>query len=108
MSNLSRRTFLAIAAAAGGCGTIPIFETASLLDDDPGRPMKLIVPAPAGTRIDIAGRHAAAGLATQLGEPVHVANYDGTSAAAHAAIAAAPPDGRTLGLVTVDIATMHW
>jgi tripartite-type tricarboxylate transporter receptor subunit TctC len=70
--------------------------------------MALIIPAPPGSRHDTAGRITAQVLAKELGEPVNVVNHAGSSAEAHAAIASAPPDGRTLGLVTVDITTMHW
>lgn len=117
MRNVSRRTFLAMtgaATAATACtGSVPIIETGSLTgslqqNTDPNRPIQLIVPAPAGSRTDIVGRGVAAALEKHLGEPVAVVNPDGTSAAAHAAIASSPPDGRTLGLITVDIATMHW
>jgi tripartite-type tricarboxylate transporter receptor subunit TctC len=111
MPNLSRRTFLFTggAAAVGACsGPNSVLDTAMLQDTDPSRPMRLIVPAAAGTRPDIAARDIASALTAQLGEPVSVVNYEGSSPAAHAAIASAPADGRTLGLVTVEVATMHW
>jgi len=114
MEQISRRAFLAVtgaAAAAASCSTptdLISTQTSSLQDTSPSRPIRLIVPAPAGHRTDAVGRLVAAALEKHLGEPVGVINPEGTSAVAHAAIATAPPDGRTLGLVTVDIASMHW
>ena len=113
MKKLSRRAFLVVTGAAGtaaACSTQspPIIQTGSVQDASPNRPIQLIVPGPAGGRNDLVGRAAADVLAKELGEPVSVVNPEGASPGAHSAIATAPADGRTLGLITVDIATMHW
>src|SRR5439155_2156055 len=48
-------------------------------------------------------------LEKELGQPVNVINRTGGSGVVgHAAIAAAAPDGYTIGLVTVEIGMMHW
>ena len=45
----------------------------------------------------------------ELGQPVNVVNRTGGSGVVgHAAIAQAPADGYTIGLITVEIAMMHW
>jgi tripartite-type tricarboxylate transporter receptor subunit TctC len=44
-----------------------------------------------------------------LKQPVNVVNRTGGSGVVgHAAIASAPPDGYTLGIITVEISMMHW
>ena len=48
-------------------------------------------------------------LEKELGQPVNVVNRTGGSGVVgHQAIAAAPPDGYTIGLITVEIGMMHW
>ena len=46
-------------------------------------------------------------LAREIKAPVRVVNRPG-AVAGHAAIAAAAPDGRTLGMITGEIGMMHW
>jgi tripartite-type tricarboxylate transporter receptor subunit TctC len=68
----------------------------------PTRPVRMIVPYPAGGSIDLAGRRLAEALATELGQPVVVDNRAGangvigTEAVAHAA-----PDGHTILFTTL-------
>ena len=51
----------------------------------------------------------AAGLEAELGQPVNVVNRTGGSGVVgHSSIATAEPDGYTIGLITVEIAMMHW
>jgi tripartite-type tricarboxylate transporter receptor subunit TctC len=48
-------------------------------------------------------------LEEEIGQPVNVVNRTGGSGVVgHSAIATAEPDGYTIGLVTVEIAMMHW
>ena len=48
-------------------------------------------------------------LEKELGQPVNVVNRTGGSGVVgHSAIAQAAPDGYTIGIITVEIAMMHW
>ncbi len=107
MRNLNRRRFLTGAAAGGataGFGFLPALAQS----DYPVQPIRLLVPAPAGSRHGLSARLLAAALEKQIGQPVTVDHPEAPSAAVHEAIANAPADGYTLGLVTVDAAIMHW
>jgi tripartite-type tricarboxylate transporter receptor subunit TctC len=75
----------------------------------PSRPVQLICPWAAGGGTDAIARLVATLLEKELGQPVNVVNRTGGyGAAGHAAIALAPPDGHTIGMLTLEIATMHW
>src|SRR5687767_15631634 len=75
----------------------------------PQRPVQLIVPWGAGGGTDATARIIASLLEKELGKPVSVVNRTGGSGVVgHQAIASAPADGYTLGLITVEIAMMHW
>jgi tripartite-type tricarboxylate transporter receptor subunit TctC len=75
----------------------------------PDRPITLIIPWAAGGGTDATGRAIAAVLQEQLGQPVNVVNRTGgQGVVGHAAIAAAKPDGYTLGIITVEINMLHW
>lgn len=64
----------------------------------PTRPVEVIIPFPAGGSVDVIGRAVAAAMGEQLGQQFVVANRDGASGTiAFNALAAAPPDGYTLG-----------
>ena len=74
----------------------------------PERPITLIVPWSAGGGTDAVGRVVAAGLEKELKQPVNVVNRTGGSGVVgHSAIAAANPDGYTIGIITVEIGMMH-
>ncbi len=71
-------------------------------DAYPSRPIKLIVPYPAGSLVDLLGRSVGDTLSTALKQPVIVDNKPGASTLLGAmAAAAAPPDGYTLLVPTV-------
>lgn len=73
----------------------------------PERPIQLIVPWGAGGGTDAVGRFLGAELEKALGQPVNVVNRTGGSGVVgHSAIASSPPDGYTLGVVTVEITMM--
>ena len=72
----------------------------------PERPITMIVPYAAGGGTDATGRIIATMLEKELGKPVNVANrVGGGGVTGHAAIAGAPPDGYTIGIMTFEIST---
>ena len=92
----------AFALAAALCG-------ASAMAAYPERPITLIVPWGAGGGTDATARIIASLLEKELGQPVNVVNRTGGSGVVgHQAIASATPDGYTIGMITVEIAMMHW
>jgi len=65
----------------------------------PAKPVRLIVPFPAGGPADIFGRFLAQGMSAQLGQPVVIENVGGLGGVLGVDRAAkAAPDGYTLGL----------
>ena len=75
----------------------------------PERPITLIVPWGAGGGTDATARIIASLLERDVGQPVNVVNrIGGSGVVGHQAIAAAAPDGYTIGLITVEIGMMHW
>ena len=74
----------------------------------PQRPIQLIVPWGAGGGTDATARIIAALMEKDLKQPINVVNRTGGSGVVgHDAIAKAPADGYTIGLITVEIAMMH-
>lgn len=77
--------------------------------DYPNAPMLLVCPWSAGGGTDRIARHIAALLEPELGVPVNVVNVTGgDGVTGHSRGALARPDGHTLTLFTVEIATLHW
>src|SRR5947207_7383220 len=75
----------------------------------PERPITLIVPWAAGGGTDATARIIGTLLEKELGQPVNVVNRTGGSGVVgHSAIATAPADGYTIGMITVEISMMHW
>jgi tripartite-type tricarboxylate transporter receptor subunit TctC len=75
----------------------------------PNRPITFVVPWGAGGGTDATARFVGAALERELGQPVNVVNRTGGSGVVgHAAIATAPADGYTIGMITVEIGMMHW
>lgn len=99
-----RRTF--VKALALSCALVGV--SAPALADYPERPIQLIVPWGAGGGTDAVGRIFATLLEEELDQPVNVVNRTGGSGVVgHTAISSAPPDGYTLGVMTVEITMMH-
>lgn len=71
-------------------------------DEFPSRPLRLIVPFPAGSSADLVGRTIAQRLSKQMGQTVVVDNRAGAGGViGQDAVARSPADGYTLGLATV-------
>jgi len=74
----------------------------------PDRPITLVVPWAAGGGTDATARIVGALMEKELGQPVNVVNRaGGNGVVGHHAIASAPADGYTLGMLTVEISMMH-
>jgi tripartite-type tricarboxylate transporter receptor subunit TctC len=72
----------------------------------PARPMRLIVPFPPGGPTDLIGRSAAKILSDALGQPVVVDNRPGGSGTVGVGLLAkSPPDGYTVGMTAITLAT---
>jgi len=83
--------------------------TSAVAQNYPMRPITIICPWGAGGGTDATARIVASLLEKELKQPVNVVNRTGGSGVVgHAAIATAPPDGYTLGIITVEISMMHW
>lgn len=105
MTKLTRRAFIASTAAAGAGLTV----APSFAQNYPTRPIQLICPWGAGGGTDATARIVAALMEKDLGQPINVVNrVGGSGVVGHSAIATAAPDGYTLGIITVEIAMMHW
>lgn len=98
-----RRMVLAAAGAVAMMAALP-----AVAEDFPGGPVTLIVPWGAGGGTDATARMIGTLLQGELGVPVAVENRTGGSGViGHTAIADAEPDGRTIGVATLEIGTMH-
>ncbi len=101
------RRMLSVAAGLAMAGAA-LFASAAQAEY-PERPITVIVPWGAGGGTDATGRMIAKIMQDELGVPVNVVNRTGGSGVVgHQAIATAKPDGYTIGIVTVEIAMMHW
>jgi tripartite-type tricarboxylate transporter receptor subunit TctC len=91
MLKLSRFAWLCLAAV--------LLPTVSFAQDFPTRPIKLIVPFPAGGPADTIGRIYAQRMQEILGQPVIVDNRSGASGITGVdAVAKADPNGYTIGI----------
>jgi tripartite-type tricarboxylate transporter receptor subunit TctC len=99
---MNRRLFLASAASL----LAPTMARASGFPA--GRPLKLVVPFPAGGSTDVIARIAAEGLGGRLGVPVVIENKPGAGGTIGASqVAKAAPDGHELLVASVSISTNH-
>ena len=96
-------------AAAAGLAVSALLALAPAQAAYPERPITLIVPWGAGGGTDAVARILGSLLERDLGQPVAVVNRTGgQGVVGHQAIADATPDGYTIGILTVEIAMMHW
>src|SRR5689334_18699085 len=73
----------------------------------PAKPLRIIVPFPAGGPADIFGRYLAQGMGGPLGQTVVVENISGMSGVLGVDRAAkSPPDGYTLALISSSAASI--
>lgn len=85
------------------------FTIGGLAANYPSKPVTIICPWGAGGGTDRLARFLADQLSKELGAPFVVVNKTGGGGAVgHSAGAYAKPDGYTLTLVTLELATMHW
>ena len=108
MASFTRRGFVASIGAAASVAGLGV-RSAGAQASYPNRPITVICPWGAGGGTDATARIVASLLEKELGQPVNVINRTGGSGVVgHQAIASAQPDGYTLGIITVEIAMMHW
>ena len=92
---------LAVAAGITLVGAMP-FGTGVSAQNYPSRPVKIVLPFPAGGPLDFTGRLLADKLAASMKQPFVVENRPGASGNIGTdAVAKADPDGYTLGLGSV-------
>lgn len=73
----------------------------------PDRPITVVCPWGAGGGTDTVVRALAAAMEKKLGQPVNVVNRTGGSGiVGHSALAAAKPDGYTIGTINVDLSQL--
>jgi tripartite-type tricarboxylate transporter receptor subunit TctC len=104
MSMHTRRTFI---SSVAGATTAALFPAVSAAQDAaavnwPDRPLKMIVPYPAGGSTDVLARILAEQLKEIFGQTVVVENRPGAGGnIGIAAVTSSPPDGYTIGAATV-------
>jgi len=87
-------------------GTVVVAQSAAVAQPYPNRPIRIVVPYPAGGAVDIVARTVGQPLAEALKQPVIVDNRPGASAnIGMEAVAKAAPDGYVLLMASNGIAT---
>jgi tripartite-type tricarboxylate transporter receptor subunit TctC len=102
--NLPRRTILSLAAGAAALPALSRLASAQMY---PSRPVRIVVPFPAGGNTDTLARLVAQWLSERLGQPFVIENRPGagTNIGVEAVVRAAP-DGYTL-LITTPASTIN-
>jgi len=91
------RAFTRCAVALAALAAAACAATTSLADNYPTKPIRFILPQPAGGAVDLIARAVGERLAEQMGEPVVVENMPGANGSLAAEqVARAAPDGYTL------------
>ena len=92
-----RRSALRRLAALAGGGAAAVLGLPARAQAYPARPLRIVVPWPAGGLVDVAARQLATRLQAALGQPVVVENRVGAGGSIGAdLVAKAPADGHTL------------
>ncbi len=95
----SRRTAITVLLAAIAAA---LQVTAAAAADYPDRPIRLVVPYPAGGAVDVVARLMQDGMQRRLGEPVLVVNRPGGNTIVGTEyVAHANPDGYTIAMVSL-------
>ncbi len=93
---MDRAQFLSLAAAAAVApflGSLP----AAAQDSYPSKPIKIVMPVPPGSGLDVIARVICEQMATRLGQPIVIESKPGAGGAIAAnAVVGASPDGYTL------------
>jgi len=93
---LTRGHFLRLAPGAAACAVLP---RVALAESYPARPIRLIVPFPAGGAADLLGRIVGERMRAALGQPVIIENIGGADGSIGVGrVARAQPDGYTICL----------
>ncbi len=109
MLHKTRRSFVARAAGIAAGLALVAAALPAAAQNYPTRPITMVCPWGAGGGTDATARIIASLLEKEMGQPVTVVNRTGGSGVVgHSAIAAAAPDGYTIGMATVEIGMMHW
>ncbi|EKS29366.1 Bug family tripartite tricarboxylate transporter substrate binding protein [Afipia felis] len=94
---LSKPATVLKCALLGALAFVPLSTQAAFADKYPEKPIKIVVPFPAGGPTDVAARLIAQALSTRIGGTVVVENVGGAGGRIGAkAVAHAAPDGYTL------------
>src|SRR5215471_16361937 len=95
---IARRHFLSLVAASAGANALPVLASA---DTYPSRPVRVIVPYPAGGPNDTIARLITSKLSETWRQPIYIENIPaGAGNVGTAAAARAPADGYSLVVVT--------
>ena len=96
---LPRRKFLHLAA---GAAALPVISRVATAQAYPSRPVRIIVPFPAGQATDTIARLVGQSLSERLGQPFVIENRTGAGGnIGTESVVRAAPDGYTLLLVGV-------
>ena len=102
MRHLTQRNLSSALAAAAVWATAGLFSPGVHAQPYPNKPIRLIVPWPAGGSTDVLGRALGVELGKQLGQPVIVDNRAGAAGKIGTGVAAkSPADGYTIYLGTI-------
>ncbi len=94
--------------ALGLCLGMGLVSAPAAADAYPDRPLRMVVPFPAGGATDLMARALAQGLGEKLGQSVVVENRGGAGGSIGAeAVATAAPDGYTLLYSTMGVLTIN-
>ena len=91
---MQRRRLLTLAATSAGVFALPALAQAPW----PSRPVKIVVPAPAGSSLDLIVRAMSDKLGARWGQPVVIENKPGAGGMLGMDVAAKATDGHTLAI----------